>query len=84
MSRIEREAGERERIPSALGCDDGAMQDRLYAIPAVERDRMILALRRRGWTLKRIGQRLGMSESGVKRALDRIRDGGFGEGMTRA
>jgi DNA-directed RNA polymerase specialized sigma subunit len=57
---------------------------RFYAIPAPERDRMILQLRRAGWTLKRIGRRVGMSESGVKRSLDRIAMGGFGEGMTRA
>ena len=60
------------------------MPGRWYTIPAHERDRMILQLRRAGWTHKRIGQRVGMTESGVKRALDRIRDGGFGEGMTRA
>jgi hypothetical protein len=44
---------------------------------------MILRLRRAGWTYERIGARVGMSESGVRRALERIRDGGFGEGMTR-
>jgi DNA-binding NarL/FixJ family response regulator len=57
---------------------------RFYAIPPVERDRMIMRLRRAGWTYKRIGVRVGMSESGVKRALDRIAMGGFGEGMTRS
>jgi hypothetical protein len=57
---------------------------RFYAIPAPVRDRMIIDLRRRGWTYKRIGRHVGMSESGVKRALDRIRMGGFGEGMTRS
>jgi DNA-directed RNA polymerase specialized sigma24 family protein len=60
------------------------MRDRIYAIPAPERDRLILQLHRRGWTYERIGQRVGMSESGVRRALERIRLGGFGEGMTRA
>jgi hypothetical protein len=45
---------------------------------------MILALRKRRWTYKRIGRAVGMSESGVLRALERIRAGGFGEGMTRA
>lgn len=54
---------------------------RFYSIPAQERDRMIIKLRRQGWTLKRIGRRVGMSESGVKRSIDRIRAGGFGEGM---
>lgn len=57
---------------------------RFYAIPPLQRDRMIVQLRRAGWTYKRIGKRVGMSESGVKRACDRIADGGFGEGMTRA
>lgn len=57
---------------------------RFYALPAQERDRMILNLRRRGWTYKRIGRRVGMSESGVARAVQRIRMGGFGEGATRS
>jgi hypothetical protein len=56
---------------------------RYYAINAPDRDRMIVALRQRGWTHKRIGNRVGMSESGVARALQRIREGGFGGGMTR-
>ena len=56
---------------------------RFYAIPAQERDRMIMQLRRHRWTYKRIGKRVGMSESGVKRSLDRIRMDGFGQGMTR-
>jgi len=59
------------------------MPDRIYTIPAPERDRLIVVLRRRGLTNKAIGARVGMSESGVRRALQRIRDGGFGEGMTR-
>ena len=57
---------------------------RWYAIPAQQRDQMIVALRRRGWTYKRIGARVGLSESGVQRALLRIREGGFGEGATRS
>jgi DNA-directed RNA polymerase specialized sigma24 family protein len=57
---------------------------RFYAIPAPERDRMIIQLRRAGWTHARIGRRVGMSESGVRRALERIKAGYFGEGMTRA
>jgi hypothetical protein len=57
---------------------------RWYALPAIERDRLILQLKRRGWTHKRIGVQVGMTESGVRRAVERIRDGGFGEGMTRA
>ena len=57
---------------------------RFYAIPPHERDRMILKLRRAGFTLAQIGKRVGMSESGVQRALQRIREGRFGEGMTRS
>jgi hypothetical protein len=56
---------------------------RYYAMPAHVRDEKILKLRRLGWTYKRIGQVVGMSESGVQRAMERIRAGGFGEGMTR-
>ena len=41
---------------------------RYYAIPTADRDRMIMQLRRRGWTNARIGKRVGMSESGVRRA----------------
>jgi transposase len=58
--------------------------DRLYALPAQERDRIIIQLRRAGWTHRAIARRVGMSESGVARAVQRIRAGGFGEGMTRA
>ena len=56
---------------------------RFYTIPAPERDRLILQMRRAGFTHAQIGKRVGMTESGVRRALDRIRGGGFGEGMTR-
>jgi hypothetical protein len=60
------------------------MKDRLYPMPTQVRDQMIVQLRRRGWTNAKIGKRVGMSESGVRRALERIRMGGFGEGATRA
>ena len=56
---------------------------RYYELSAPERDRRIAFLRGRGWTYKKIGRAVGMSESGVRRAGDRIRDGGFGQGMTR-
>jgi hypothetical protein len=56
---------------------------RWYALPPTVRDTEIVTLRRRGWTYARIGGEVGMSESGVRRALERIRDGGFGQGMTR-
>jgi lambda repressor-like predicted transcriptional regulator len=39
------------------------------------KDRMIVDLRRRGLPLHRIAKRVGMSTSGVKRALDRIAEG---------
>jgi hypothetical protein len=51
---------------------------RFYAMPAHVRDKKIIQLRRQGWTYKRIGRAVGLSPSGVKRAVDRIR-----EGMTR-
>jgi hypothetical protein len=60
------------------------MKDRLYSIPPQRRDQMIVQLRRRGWTNAKIGKAVGMTESGVRRALQRIATGGFGEGMTRA
>lgn len=56
---------------------------RYYELPTHERDRIIVQLRQRGVTLKRIGQQVGMSESGVKRAIDRIRLYGPGGGSTR-
>ena len=57
---------------------------RYYALPAHVRDERILKLRRLGWTYAKIGREVGVDESGVRRAIQRIRDGGFGEGMTRA
>ena len=58
---------------------------RYYALPAQERDKFIVQLRNMGWTYKRIGKhpQVGMSESGVKRSIDRIREGGFGQGISR-
>ena len=60
------------------------MRDRLYDIPAHERDAMIVQLRRRGMTYAAIARRVGMTESGVRRALARICAGGFGQGVTRS
>ena len=57
---------------------------RWYAIPAHERDRMIVALKRRGYTNERIGKAVGMTEAGVRAAVKRIKEGRFGEGQTRA
>ena len=57
---------------------------RWYAIPPQERDRMIVQMRRQGFTYRQIGKRVGMSESGVARAIQRIRLGGFGQGVTRS
>jgi hypothetical protein len=41
-----------------------------------ERDATIAELRNQGYRLKDIGRRVGMTTSGVSRALDRIGDGG--------
>lgn len=41
----------------------------------LEKDRLIVALRQRRWPLHRIAKQVGMSTSGVKRALDRIAEG---------
>jgi hypothetical protein len=49
--------------------------ERLYRLPAGERDRLIVALRKQGWSLARIGRRVGMSRGGVLRALERIERG---------
>jgi hypothetical protein len=58
---------------------------RFYALPPQERDKFIVQLRNMGWTYKRIGKhpQIGMSESGVKRSIDRILAGGFGQGISR-
>jgi DNA-directed RNA polymerase specialized sigma24 family protein len=57
--------------------------DRYYDIPPHVRDERILKLRRLGWTYAKIGRAVGMDESGVRRALERIRERGFGQGATR-
>ena len=44
-------------------------------VPAEERDKLIVELRRRGWTYKRIGQAVGMSENGVSASVVRIQEG---------
>lgn len=44
-------------------------------ISPATRDMLIVTLRQRGMALKDIGARVGMSESGVCRALERIRSG---------
>src|ERR1700733_1697018 len=77
-------AGDTQRSAArCISCwENGPMGDkpgRYYGINATDRDRMIVQLRRAGWTYKRIGKRVGMSESGVLRAVQRIRDGGFGQ-----
>lgn len=42
---------------------------------APEKDRLIAELRGHGWTLKRIGQEIGMTAAGVSAALKRIPQG---------
>lgn len=54
---------------------------RFYAIPAQERDREIVELKRRGWSNVKIARAVGMTESGVRHACQRIREGGFGQGQ---
>ena len=54
---------------------------RFYDIPAQERDRRIVELKRRGWTLKKIAKQVGMTESGIRHALTRIAGGGYGAGQ---
>jgi hypothetical protein len=54
---------------------------RFYDIAAPQRDALIVRLRQRGMTYAQIGRRVGMTESGVRRALERIREGGFGQGQ---
>ena len=44
-------------------------------VSAEERDKIILTLRRRGWTYARIAKHVGMSENGVSASLTRIREG---------
>lgn len=40
-----------------------------------ERDRLIVALRRKGWSATRIAARVGMTRGGVQFALERIAEG---------
>jgi transcriptional regulator of acetoin/glycerol metabolism len=53
----------------------GVMGERMYSLPAAERDKLIVALRAKRWSLAQIGKRVGMSRSGVLRALERIERG---------
>jgi transcriptional regulator len=41
---------------------------------APERDAKILALRKRGWTYKKIGQAVDMTSNGIMQALRRMAD----------
>lgn len=43
-------------------------------LTAPQRDAMIASLHKRGWTLRRIGKRVGMSPNGVMQALRRMAD----------
>jgi hypothetical protein len=51
------------------------MGERLYSMSAAERDRLIATLRAKGWTLTKIAARVGMTHSGVIRALERMERG---------
>jgi transcriptional regulator of acetoin/glycerol metabolism len=54
------------------------MAERLYSLSAAERDRLIVALKAKKWSLSKIAARVGMSRSGVCRALERIERGAPG------
>lgn len=41
----------------------------------LQKDKLIVELRRRRWPLHKIAKQVGMSTSGVSRALDRIAQG---------
>jgi DNA-binding CsgD family transcriptional regulator len=45
---------------------------------AAEKDRLILELRRKGYTYAQIGKALGMSKTGVRYALVRMQQGRSG------
>ena len=49
-------------------------------LTAMQRDDMIVDLRRRGFTYRQIAPRVGMSAGGVLRALQRIGEGRRGAG----
>ena len=48
------------------------MAERYYTMGAQERDKVILEMRGRGQSLSTIAKRVGMSRSGVSRALGRL------------
>lgn len=60
---------------AAMAVIIGLMGERMYSLSAGERDRLIATLRGKGWPLGKIGARVGMSRSGVLRALERIERG---------
>lgn len=51
------------------------------AANAAERDKVILELRKRGWSYRKIGQHVGMSANGVMHALRRIQQGRQGRAL---
>jgi len=51
------------------------MGSRYYALPAPERDKLILELRLRGYSYRAIGKRVGMSANGVMHSLRRMSEG---------
>ena len=54
---------------------------RFYALTADERDRQICDLKNKGWNNVRIAKRIGLTEGGVRAAIIRIREGGYGQGQ---
>jgi len=57
---------------------------RAYPMGPPQRDELIMRLRHQGFTYKEIAERVDMDESGVRRAVERIRSGGFGTGVIRS
>ena len=52
--------------------------ERMYKLAANRRDSLILELYAKGWSFRQIARRVGMSASGVCRALERIDRGAPG------
>lgn len=54
------------------------MAERVYSMSARQRDQMITELYEKGYSLRAIARKVGMSASGVCRALERVQRGGTG------
>lgn len=54
------------------------MAERLYSMAASERDKRIIELYEQGQSMRQIARAVGMSASGVCRALERVQRGAPG------